>query len=640
MKKIIIYISCIVLLLSSSACSDFLTRLPQDEFTDNDYWTSEVSLRSYAQDFYSEYFVGYQQDYEIFGGYFSGDSYNDDFLLTTTVSTHKARRYFLPNSNTAGINAASSTEVWPTQYKMIRKANVMLARIPKMEISDEAKEHWTAIASFFRAMAYSRLVKEFGDVPYIDVEVFPEDKDILYKDRDKRVTVVDNILKDFQTALDGARVDDGTLQVNKYVIGSFMSRWMLFHATWLKYHGTSTDPSAEKVSNETLKKYFDGAIQGAKAVIDSGKFAIGNTYNELFSSESLAGNKEIIFYREYVFGLAINNLMEYNAKQEQKQGGMTKAAIESYLCDDGLPIGQSPNYKGKDDPSIENSFLNRDPRLYVTVVDSLRIMNSGLHTADSPTGYACKKFLNEQWLAEGSKYINNSQSPADAPVIRYAEVLLNYVEARYEVSKVGGSAFVQDDLDKLNEIRGRQLTKWGEKPSVVRTMPPMTLAGNNISVNGTVINDPQRDADVDPILWEIRRERRVELMLEGRRGEDLNRWAKLDKIDSGTHEDLKDAVLGAWIKKSDYPGIRKNHFNDKDEFVRGVTLFNPNGDATKEGYIIYYYYNEIQADETTLRRFIKGNKDHERCYLRAVPIDQINEYNTSGYTLSQNYGWE
>lgn len=642
MKKIILYISTVILLLSNSSCEDYLTKPPLDSFDDKHYWTSEVSLRSYAQDFYSNYFVGYQQDYVVFGGYFSGDSYNDDFLLTSPTSTNRANRFYLPSGNTTGINVNTATSLWPTEYKMIRKANVMLNRIPDMEIAQEAKDHWMGIAYFFRAMSYSNLVAEFGDVPYIGIEVSAEeeDKDILYKDRDKRVTVVEKILEDFQFALKYTRASDGTLQVNKYVVGSFMSRWMLFHATWLKYHGTTTGPKSETVSNETLKKFFDGAIEGAETVINSGKFQIGNTYNELFTSESLAGDKEIIFYREYVYGVAVNMLMEYNAKQEQEQGGVTKAAVESYTTTNGLPIfqeGGNPEYLGLNDPSIEEASKNRDPRLYVTVLDTLRIMNSALHTASSPTGYACKKFLNEKWLEDKSIYINNSQSPADAPVIRYAEVLLNYVEARYEVSKVGGSAFSQNDLDKINLIRARQLTKWGENPSVTRTMPPLTLSGSTISVNGIEIKDTKRDADVDPILWEIRRERRVELMLEGRRSYDLKRWNKLEYIDTGDKDNLKDAVLGAWIKKEDYPGIQENHINADGKFIKGVNLYNPSGDASKEGYIIYYYYKD---DNTQLRRFIKGNADHERCYLRAVPINQINEYNISGYTLSQNYGWE
>lgn len=623
MKKNLIYIG-LLATLSFFGCEDYLDKEPLDKLTNENFWVNETSLRSYAQDFYSSYFTGYAQDYRVFGGYFSGDSYNDDFLLTSATGTDRAQRFYFPSSNTA---APNNNTVWKKQYEMARKANVMLENIPKMKIEESAKQHWTGIARFFRAIAHSTLVKEFGDVPFYEVAPSPNELDLLYKDRDPRTFVVDKILEDFDYAVDHVRADDGMLQINKHVVGAFMSRWMLFHGTWLKYHGTSVAGAGSAADNAIVKRYLDGAIKGANAVIQSGKFGIGNTYNALFSSESLAGNPEIVFYREYVTGLLCNALMAYNAREDQVLGGVAKDLIDSYLCLDGLPVAQSPLYKGKDDPSIQNAFADRDPRLYDSFVDSLRIMNSGLHSATSPTGYVSKKFLNEKWLADNEPYITGLLSPADAPIIRYAEVLLNYVEARYEVSRIGGEAFTQADLDiSINQIRKRALTKWGESPTVTRTMPSITLAGNKISVNGVVIEDPKRDPDVDPVLWEIRRERRIELALEGRRNEDLNRWGKYEYLNTHKAGTPSDIVLGAWIDIADYPGISD-----------AVKLYNPNGNSEKEGYIMFYYYS---GDKTAERVFIKGDKNSERNYLRAVPLTEINKYTDAGYTLSQNPGWE
>ena len=622
MKKNLIYIG-LLSIFAFFGCEDYLDKEPLDKLTNKNFWVNETSLRSYSQDFYSSYFTGYAQDYRLFGGYFSGDSYNDDFLLTTATGTDRAQRFYFPASNTT---APNNNIVWKKQFEMIRKANVMLENIPNMNIEESAKMHWTGIARFFRAIAHSTLVKEFGDVPFYDVAPKPGELDLLYKNRDSRISVTDKILEDFNYAVDNVRVDDGTLQLNKYVVGAFMSRWMLFHGTWCKYHGSSVGGTGSAVDNGTIKRYLDGAIKGANAVMSSGKFKIGNTYNALFTSESLAGNPEIVFYREYVTGLFCNALLAYNAKEDQELGGVAKDLIDSYLCVDGLPISQSTLYKGKDDPSIENSFVDRDPRLYDSFVDSLRIMNSGLHSATSPTGYVSKKFLNEKWLADNEPYITGLLSPADAPIIRYAEVLLNYAEARYEVARVGGDAFTQADLDaSINQIRQRQLTKWGDTAEP-RSLPQITLSGNAISVNGVIINDPKRDADVDPVLWEIRRERRIELVMEGRRSDDLNRWAKFEYLNTQKGGQPSDIVLGAWIKKEDYPGINS-----------AVKLFNPSGDESKEGYIMFYYY---AGDKTAQRTFTKGDKNSERNYLRAVPITEINKYSDVGYTLSQNPGWE
>lgn len=623
MKKNLIYIS-LFSIFALWGCEDFLDKEPLDKLRDEIFWENETSLRAYSQDFYSSYFTGYGQDYRIFGGYFSGDTYNDDFLLTTATGTDRAQRFYFPASNTI---APNDNTVWKKQYEIIRKANVMLERIPGMDVDEEIKQHWTAVGRFFRAMAHSALVKEYGDVPYFDTAPAPEQLDLPYKERDPRLVVVGKILEDFDYAVDYMREDDGLLQLNKSVAGAFMSRWMLFHGTWLKYHGTSTSPSAAQVDDGFIKSCLDGAIKGANAVIGSGRFKIGNTYNALFTSESLAGNQEIIFYREYVTGLAANALMAYNAKEDQELGGVTKGLIDSYLCSDGLPVSQSPLYKGKEDPGIANAFQERDPRLYDTFVDTLRIMNSGLHSATSPTGYVCKKFLNETWLANEEPFVTGLLSPADAPIIRYAEVLLNYAEARYEVSKLGGDAFTQADLDlSINQIRQRELTKWDEKPAVFRSLPAVSLTGNALSVNGITIDDPARDPEVDPVLWEIRRERRIELALEGRRGEDLDRWGKFEYLQTQAGAGLSAIVLGAWIKKGDYPGISD-----------AVRLYNPDGDATNEGYIVFYYY---EGDKTAHRTFVKGDLNSERNYLRAVPLTEINKYTDAGYTLSQNPGWE
>ena len=611
-----------------SGCEDFLTREPLDKQTNATYWQTESSLRSYAQDFYSGFFPGYAQDYRTFGGFFSGDNFTDDFLNLS------GGELYFPTSAITDINA--STSVWEENYDRIYKANVMIEQIPEMDLSEEVKNHWMGIARFFRAMAYSALAKVYGGVPYIDKVIRPEeDSGELYKDRSPYPFVAQKILEDYLFAVQNVRTEDGRLQVNRYVVGAYMSRDLLYHATWLKYHGTTVGPSSKPVDGKEIRQLLDGAIQGAKTVMDSQLFRIGNTYTELFASEDLHKNPEIVWYREYADGVYCNALMSYNAGENQSQGGITQDAVESYLCSDGLPVGQSPLYKGKDHPGIREAFQDRDPRLYQTVADSLRVLSAmGVsYTAGaSPTGYASKKFLNDAWFAAGSPFCKNIQSPADAPCFRYAEVLLNYVEARYEVSRVGGEAFSQADLDlTINRLRDRQLVKWGEKTG--KKMPPVTLSGDGLMVNGVRINDPARDPEVAPVLWEIRRERRVELILEGRRGEDLRRWAKYEYLNSGTPEGYPSKTfLGAYLALADYPGMKAT--DEKGEQV--LVLFDPKDPSNKhseKGYIDY-------LRNPKARVFKKGELASERCYLRAVPVSQIGVYKDKGFTLTQNPGWE
>lgn len=650
-KGILLYTACALTLASLTSCDDFLTKDPQDKQTNDTYWSSERSLRTYAQDFYSSYFVGYEQDYVTFGGYYSGDTYSDDFLPNYDSDQYNAGFLYYPTSSINYYNSITST--WSTHYGTVYKANAMLEKIPGMSISEEAKNHWTAVARYFRAMAYSELCKVYGGVPYYDAVTDPADA-ALYKDRDSYLFVAQKILEDYQYAIANMRADDTRQQVNRYVAAAYMSRDMLFHATWLKYHGTTVGPTSETVSNTDLQALFQGAIDGANVVMNSsGLYQIGNDYIGLFTVDDLYQNPEVVWYREYTSGLACHALMSYMNTETDCRGGVTEAAIESYLCSDGLPIGQSPLYAANTgyatgasvdaqnyatyDPSIQNAFKDRDPRLYQTVADTIRLTNvTGMSFANSPatTGYATKKFLNDQWAAEGSSYAKNRDCPADAPCIRYAEVLLNYLEARYEIAQLGGAALTQDDFDKtINELRARQLTKWGEEPQVARTMPAVTYTGSALSVNGVTINDPNRDPEVDPVLWEIRRERRVELMMEGRRGEDLRRWAKLEYADCTTDAgNPSQACLGAYIKLSDYPKMQVVGDNGN----RLLTLYNPadptNEDAT-EGYVEYFY------NRTGMLSFTPGDLNSERNYLRAIPADQITVYGDAGYTLTQNPGW-
>lgn len=632
-KKNLLYIGCALLVSSLCSCEDFLTKDPQDKQTNDTFWQTETSLRTYAQDFYSSFYTGYGTDYTIFGGFYSGDDFFDDFLA------NGGGYVYFPLTEKTEYNAVTST--WTNNYSTIYKANVMMEKIPGMSISDEAKNHWMGVARYFRAMAYSALLKVYGGVPRIDRVVDPAEEAELYKDRSSYLEIAKFVLEDYQYALANVRTDDTQRQVNRYVVGAYMSRDMLFHATWLKYHGSNIGPTSEPVANEDLQELFQGAIDGAEVVMNSNQFSIGDTYNALFTTDDLAGNREVIWYREYTSGVQCNALMSYNGKEEER-GGITQDAIESYLCSDGLPIGQSPLYEGADDPSIQNAFQNRDPRLYQTVADSIRLTAvTGISFASSrsTTGYACKKFLNDEWYAEDSPYCSNINSPVDAPCMRYAEVLLNYVEARYEISRVGGAAFSQSDLDRtINELHDRQLTKYGENPQVARTMPHVTLSGSNLSVNGTIINDPARDPEVDPILWEIRRERRVELLLEGRRGEDLRRWAKYEYLNS---EDAAGnptkSFLGVYIKLSDYPGM---NISSKDpetgEVTRYASLYNPQDPTnpdSQEGYV------EPMFTQDDIRVFRKGELDSERYYLRAMPDGQMTNYKDRGYRLTQNPGW-
>ena len=568
MKTKKIYLLLFLSLILASCEKDFLEIPPQDQLVDETYWSSEASVETFSWGFYPAYFSGYGSSY-TWGKFFSGETLNDDFSPT---------------------NPSPFTKQVPTSgggwsFAWVRKANIFINRVQTVPMEQEAIEHWTGIGRFFRGLEYYDLVSSFGDVPWYDEEIAEDNEEALYKKRDDRTYVMDKVLEDFQYAADHVRtsVKNKGLVVNRNVVLGYMSRVFLFEGTWQKYHGNNS---------ENAKRYLEAAKWAANEVIASGAYTLGD-YRSVFNSLSLANNPEVMLYREYETGKLTHALNSYNNKEPQT--GISKDAIDSYLASDGLPISLSPLYQG--DHGIKNLMANRDPRIKETFVsDTLRL--DGVASNYSTTGIATHKFLNESIASDpiGSSNLN----PTDAPVLRYGEILMNYAEAALELSTVGGPAFSQEDLDKsINVLRDR--------PGIA--IPHLQVMGGEPAVNGAVYDDPDRDPTVSSMIWEIRRARRVELIMEGFRNDDLRRWKKLNYLDMVDHPDTN---RGAWVDKSDYTSELKNL-----ELTNGTT-----------GYIIPAYVASAQ------RRF-----EDEKVYLKPLPLDQITLYADHGVTLEQNPGW-
>ena len=560
-----IYFLLFLTLLYTGCEEDFLERDPLDQMTDDTFWTNENNVRTYAWGFYTGFFTGYGSGF-TWGDYFSGQSLNDDFAPSNPAQFTQ--------------NVPTTSGAW--SFGWVRKANQFIDRVQEVPMEEEAIEHWTGVGRFFRGMEYHDLVKAYGDVPWYGQVLEETDEELLYKPRDPRTLVMDNVLADFQYAAEHVREDDGAdgLTVNRYVVLAYMSRVFLFEGTYLKYHN---------IDQARAKTYLEAAKWAANEVITSGKYSLADNYREVFNSLDLSGNPEVILYRKYEVGTLTHSLNSYVNKEPQT--GPSKDAIDSYLAEDGLPIAISPLYQG--DKSIDAVMANRDPRMHYTFVeDELRV--NGEASNYSTSGYATKKFLNEdiKELPEGSSNLN----PTDAPVIRYGEVLVNYAEAAAELGTL-----TQEDLDKsINVLRSR--------PSI--EMPPLQVMGDQPAVNGMVYDDPARDPSVPSLIWEIRRARRVELMMEGFRLDDLKRWKKLEYTDTKANADIN---RGAWISRADYPNLKDDVKIEND---------------AEEGYIIPAWSPESQ------RTF-----DNPRVYLNPLPLDQITLYSDQGAELEQNPGW-
>ena len=572
--------------VSFSSCDDFLTRDPQDTVTDvPSFWNNEENLRTSFLDYYTYFFPGYR----------SGWNRADNFAETNVADW---------TDDNAQEVATLFTKVAPTtdadnwDFEKIRNMNLLLSRIQSSSLGEEAKNHWSGVARLFRAMEYAKLVQKFGDVPYYDAVVGSTDNEQLYRARDPRTTVMDKVNEDLAFACANIRVNDGTkgLTVNRAVAQGFASRIMLFEGTWQKYHANNTAKAAE---------YLKAAKDYAAALMQTNAYSIAPSYKSLTTSEDLAGNPEIIMYRSYVENVVMHSLMSFQ-NTEHEMSSPSRSFIDAFLTKNGLPIHQAGNtdYKGKE---YAKEIQNRDPRLADNIDEESGLRLNGVAAVYAASGYYANRYVNKDLINKPGGMSNTNTT--DAPVMKLNEVMLNYIEAAAELADLGQYTLTQADFDKtINAIRDRQSTQ----------MPHLTLAGNALKVNGVEINDPDRDATVKPIIWEIRRERRVELAYEGLRFNDLRRWGKLEYADMTKNKKLN---MGAWINKADYP--------ENAEALAKITLCDENGKIVtgNEGYI-------MPITEVAKMR-VMADKD----YLYPIPVDQITMYENHGFKLTQNPGW-
>ena len=590
MKKNILII--IVVLFSLSGCKDYLDKKNLDTFDETNFWTSEGNMRLYAQGAYTAYFTGYGSGF-TWGNYFTNGAWADEYSASAIWTQ----------------NTATSGNGWSFTY--VRRANVMIDRVESMPGTDEAKNHWRGIGRFFRAMEYSDLSRAFGDVQWYDREILTSETELSYKPRDPQSMVATKIMEDFQYAAENVRVNDGVLQINRDIVLAFMSRQLLYFGTYLKNNNGD-----QAVATALLTK----AKWAADQLITGGKYQVVDDYRALFSSADLTGNKEIIMFRQYEAAKATHALASYN--NTEAQTGTTLKMVETYLAADGLPIKQSPVYKYSSDNGLRfypDQCKNRDPRMAATLVDSIRI--NGVHNGYSTTGFLCWKFL--PYAANASDLIyQGSANITDAPVIRFGEVLLNYAEATAELGQ-----FTQADADKsINKLRNRSIKK-NNAGNALPKLPLMTVAGDKVLANGVELIDPDRDPTVSSLIWEIRRERCVELMFEGFRKNDLKRWKKYEYLKTIETNGPTTLGKGALVDLSKFPKATRK------KIVAAVHFYLPvPGDSTKS--FIYNLY-----DANMRRDWKPGDAYYERQYLNAIPLDQIKLFLDLGHELTQNPGW-
>lgn len=498
MKRIINILSIAAAALFASACMDLS---PKAQLSDAQVWSSPANYSLFANQFY-----GWTRDFQ-----------GSDYMCSWTDGVHSDTRSDLvatPNLNvySAGSNSIPSTDGnYGTLYKRIYYTNLLLKNAEEYESKADIAIPMGE-AYFFRAYFYFELVQIFGDVIYTDTPL-DMDSEKLYGKRNDRLEVIRHCVDDLKKAaelLPEMPTEDG--RVAKGAANAFLSRVALYEGSWQKFHNNNASAANE---------LFATAAAAAKAVIDSKAYslfysdALGgkDSYRYMFILENTdcnpakltkADNKEYIFsHRHDEATKKIGTNITHGAQNSGVY--VTRKLADMYRCQDGLPIAKSPKFQGYTGQNTE--FADRDNRMNATLLrHGQKYWNNDgkwrntWTAADEEDALTCDRrsqsgYINNKWATE--RKVDDTNEGYDYPVIRYAEVLLNYAEAVYEQ----GESISDADLDlSLNLVRQRS------NPDMVK------LSNSLVSANGLSMRD------------EIRAERTVELALEGFRVDDLKRW--------------------------------------------------------------------------------------------------------------------
>lgn len=607
-RKILIIISLVTVLCIG--CNDYLDRPSLTTMDDATYWTSENNLRLFANGFYQNYFVGYNSawgtDYAPLRGY----NFADDFTSTGKQAGFETQA---PASRASTSEAAAwlTTYAGPTwNFAWVRKSNLFIERIEGMKdkyLTPAAYQHWSAVARFFRGYEYSRLVSVFGDIPYYDRVIKDNEMDLLYKDRDSRTLVMDKVYDDFVYALDNMRLTDGDNQyLNRYIAAGFISRFMLFEGTWQKYHLNNQDKA---------KKYLELAVRAANFVMASGRYAFTSDFRSLFGSQNLSANKEVIMYRYYDAAQGVtHHIASYSNLTESQSPAPNLSLAKSFICNDGKPYKLS-TVANADILDIKNMVATRDPRFEATFWDAPMKESATLL-------YACKFIDRVGVTYYGKTYpamYGSNTNTNNYPVMRLAEVVLNWIEAKAELATMGGPAVTQADIDaSINAIRNRPLDAVATAKGIKKTSP-LQLA--------SLPDDPDRDPDVPALIWEIRRERRMEFVFEHTRLMDIKRWKKINYMSGAAKPDN---LMGLWINiQAELPEwLIASKVGKLQVRKADGTVVTYNG--TNAADLVGYYIPENVSDRDPFT---------DRVYLAPVGNTQISEYLDKGYKLTQTPGW-
>lgn len=476
-----------LLIMLSSSCEDYLDRAPLDRPSSTTFWSNEGELILAVNGCYNT--LSYTQTGPI-PFFMIFDIMSDIGWNRSATSLSPIRLGAATTDNTHFLS------IWRVLYQGISSCNLLLENMDKAEaVTDPGLyQRIGGEARFLRAFYYFYLNELWGGVPLITTSLTLSESQT---PRASKAELTDFIINELYAAAEVLPVSYSADDVGRATKGAaltLLSRAALFNGRW------------------------DIAIDASKQVIDMGAYSLFPDYLRLFYYENQDAD-EVIFSQRFIRGVQVHTLpRRIGSRNALGTSEITPqlSLMDAYECTDGLPIDESPLY----DPLKPN--LNRDPRLNHTVVmpgtlhmgyqfethaDSTRCWNYNVTPAqrvenqDVTNAFATFSGLLIRKYADPSDVADNGNSTLNFILMRYAEVLLNYAEAKIEKNEIDESVYVA-----INQVRQRESVD----------MPP--IAGGKTQTELRSV---------------IRKERKYELALEGLRFFDIRRWGIAHQVMNG-----------------------------------------------------------------------------------------------------------
>lgn len=513
MKRINYIISLGILSLATlTGCDSILDKGPLDKFTNDNFWTNASNVEGYANAFYNQ-FTAY------------GNAGGAGLFYFKTLSDDQAGNSFADWGQKGSLTTNST---WKDGFIEIRRANIMIENVPNIADNDVVKNHWIGVARLMRAYEYYQLVRMFGDVPYTDKALDITDEGVIYGPRTNRDEVMDKVLDDLNFATSNINDVSSKISWSRAMANAMKADICLYEGTFRKYRKAEDGQPAADATG--AQKFLTACKEACSAIMSKG-FTLNSSYQGNYNSVDLSKNPEMIFYKAYKQGLLTHSLIDYTCTSTQMHG-MSKDAFDAYLFTDGKPLALTTRDNNLVPPlvdgklSLVDMLAIRDKRLSETI-DHVMLYNGNSNTRfpgdmeqTSSTGYGVAKYDNGEIPLN---YRNQTSSNyTHAPIFWLSVIYLNYAEACAELGTI-----TQADLNtSINLLKDRA-----------------GLPHLNVTVG---YSDPANNHGVSDLIWEIRRERRCELMFDNwYRYWDLIRWHQLDKLDSAKYPNI---LLGGNVK--------------------------------------------------------------------------------------------